>query len=169
MRSNCSNRTDFCRNPYRESRERIGMSQEAAAEALGVVVRTLWSYEKNTRPSDEMVISMAEIYQDPYLEYEHLRSGVIGEKLLPSIERGSVSRSVIFYQAGINVMRSHEADMIQIAYDDRIDGDELPTWRQVQRSAMRCMGAMISLVLLPIEKVASVAAPATSREKQYHR
>ena len=169
MKQGFANQTESFRNPYRESRDRAGMSQEAAAEALHISTRTLWSYETTNRPTDETVISMAELYQDPYLEYEHLRLSPIGRRLLPEIDRGGVSRAVICYQAGINILRSHEPDMIQVAYDDRIDVHEVPIWRKVQRGAWMCVGSLISLALQPIEKVASVAAPATSREKQYHR
>ena len=169
MKQGFANQTESFRNPYRESRDRAGMSQEAAAEALHISTRTLWSYETTIRPTDETVMSMAELYQDPYLEYEHLRLSPIGKKILPVIDRGGVSRAVICYQAGINIMRSHESDMIQVAYDDRIDNHELPVWRKIQRGALMCAGSLFSLALQPIEKVASVAAPATSREKHYHR
>lgn len=169
MKQGFANQTETFRNPYRESRERARKSQEVAAEALHISTRTLSNYESTTRPTDETVMSMAELYEDPYLEYEHLRMSPIGKKILPAIDRGGVSRAVICYQAGINIMRSHEPDMIQVAYDDRIDNQELPVWRKIQRGALMCAGSLFSLALQPIEKVASAATPTTLREKRFHR
>ena len=48
MKQAFTNQIESFRNPYRESRDRAGMSQEAAAEALHISTRTLWSYWKNS-------------------------------------------------------------------------------------------------------------------------
>ena len=142
MKDSCRKQKKSCRNIYKDSRELAGFSQEEAAASLHIATRTLSSYESTTRPSDEIVMVMAKLYQDVYLEYEHLRSSPIGKKVLPAIERGGVSRAVICYQAVINIMRSHELDMNQIAYDDRIDRHEEPTWRKIQRGALICAGSL---------------------------
>lgn len=51
------------KNPFRRERRLAGLSQEKAAELLGISTRTLQKYERGkARPRFDMVVRMAEIY-----------------------------------------------------------------------------------------------------------
>ena len=61
------------RNIYQYARERTGFTQEAVAEQLCISIESLRMYETGRRrPSDEMVMLMADIYHDEALIYRHI-------------------------------------------------------------------------------------------------
>ena len=59
-------------NLYQRARLSTGMSQERAAELLGLSPESLKQYEGGkTVPKDETVARMVEVYRLPWLAYEH--------------------------------------------------------------------------------------------------
>ena len=61
------------RNIYQAARESAGLTQEAAADKLYISTESLRMYETGCRrPSDEMVVMMADLYRDTALVYQHL-------------------------------------------------------------------------------------------------
>ena len=64
------------RNIYQAARELKGLTQEAAAERLDLSVESLGAYEQDRRrPPDSTVLRMAQLYDFPYLCYQHIQSG----------------------------------------------------------------------------------------------
>ena len=64
------------RNIYSAARELKGLTQESAAEYLNVSVESLGAYEQDRRrPPDSTVLRMAQLYDFPYLCYQHIQSG----------------------------------------------------------------------------------------------
>ena len=62
------------KNIYLTATEAAGITQERAAELIGLSVESIRSYETEKRvPSDETVIKMIEIYNANYLAYQHLK------------------------------------------------------------------------------------------------
>ena len=67
------------RNIYQAARESAGLTQEAAADKLYISTESLRMYETGRRrPSDEMVVMMADLYRDTALVYQHLKSSPAG-------------------------------------------------------------------------------------------
>ena len=67
------------RNIYQTARELKGLTQETAAERIGVSVDTMGAYEQDRRrPPDSTVLRMAQVYDFPYLCYQHIASGELG-------------------------------------------------------------------------------------------
>ena len=67
------------RNIYQTARELKGLTQEAAAERLDISVDSLGAYEQDRRrPPDSTVLRMAQLYDFPYLCYQHIASGELG-------------------------------------------------------------------------------------------
>ena len=63
------------RNIYQAARELKGLTQEVAAERLELV-ESLGAYEQDRRrPPDSTVLRMAQLYDFPYLCYQHIQSG----------------------------------------------------------------------------------------------
>ena len=53
-----------------------GLTQEVAAERLDLSVESLGAYEQDRRrPPDSTVLRMAQLYDFPYLCYQHIQSG----------------------------------------------------------------------------------------------
>ena len=60
-------------NPFREARQRAGLTQEEAAERLDLSLRSLQSYESgDTIPPFDRVIRMAQVYQCSLYELARL-------------------------------------------------------------------------------------------------
>ena len=63
-------------NIYSAARELKGLTQEVAAERLDISVESLGAYEQDRRrPPDSTVLRMAQLYEFPYLCYQHIQSG----------------------------------------------------------------------------------------------
>jgi transcriptional regulator with XRE-family HTH domain len=68
----------------REERKRLGLSQEATANALGVSVDSLYGYEKNkTNPPISVLLPFADIGAD----VQYIVTGVRASALLPEPEQ----------------------------------------------------------------------------------
>ncbi len=64
------------RNIYQAARELKGLTQEVVAERLDLSVESLGAYEQDRRrPPDSTVLRMAQLYDFPYLCYQHIQSG----------------------------------------------------------------------------------------------
>ena len=65
---------DETRNIYKACRKAAGLTQEAAAERLGISVESLRAYETGQRvPPDEVVEAMSDLYNTLYLIVRHVR------------------------------------------------------------------------------------------------
>ena len=65
---------DETRNIYKTCRKAAGLTQEAAAERLGISVESLRAYETGQRvPPDEVVEAMSDLYNTLHLIVRHVR------------------------------------------------------------------------------------------------
>lgn len=72
-----------CENLYKVCRTSAGLTQEQAAELLGVAPRTLSDYEnERTRVPDDIVDAMSRIYKEPRLPAESKRDRLHGSSLV---------------------------------------------------------------------------------------
>ena len=75
------------KNRYKASRINAGLTQQQAAEALYVAVRTLSDYENgHARPPDSTVSAMVDVYGCPLLGYLHMHDSDLGRKVLAEVE-----------------------------------------------------------------------------------
>ena len=78
------------RNIYQSARELKGLTQEVAAERLDLSVESLGAYEQDRRrPPDSTVLRMAQLYDFPYLCYQHIQSGDLAG-VLPQVGHKSL-------------------------------------------------------------------------------
>ena len=80
---------------YARYRKAAGMTQEYAAELLGVATRTLQAWERGeSTPPNIRVLAMCDIYTAPTLAIEHLRmTNIIAYDTLPAVRAVPVARS----------------------------------------------------------------------------
>ena len=77
-------------NIYQLARERAELTQEAASEQLYISTESLRMYETgHRRPSDEMVVMMADAYHDEALVYRHIKASPAG-RVLPDLTERSL-------------------------------------------------------------------------------
>jgi len=133
---------------YKTAREKAGLTQERAAELLCVSTRWLGEYEAGRAPvPDEIVCRMAEIYDAPWLAYQHLKHATeIGKKFLPDIDILDIARAVLRFKKEIRDLEKIDSDMLEIACDGTVDESELSRWKNVEKEVDEVISAAFALI-----------------------
>ena len=116
------------KNIYQTARELKGLTQEAAAERLDISVDSLGAYEQDRRrPQDSTVLRMAQLYDFPYLCYQHIASGELGG-VLPEVTPTSLEQATMRLVRLIGKFaKSGRLDqLLEINEDGRITAEERP-------------------------------------------
>ena len=123
------------RNIYKTARRAAGLTQEAAAEKLGISVESLRAYETDQRiPPNDVVELMVICYNAQHLAYQHLReTNSLMERVVPQLEQRSVLEvAVRIYNRLNRFTQQHKLDeLMQIAEDGRIDDDERKVFDEI--------------------------------------
>ena len=100
---------------YGRYRKAAGLTQERAAELLGVTVRSVAAWERGESvPPDMRVLAMADIYNAPTICIEHLRFNVaIARDVLPPVPYVQLPQAVCQLCAALR--------KVAIAADGRVD------------------------------------------------
>lgn len=116
------------RNIYKTARRAAGLTQEAAAEKLGISVESIRAYETDKRvPSNEIVELMDVCYHSYHLAHLHLRAtNVLAAKIVPELEeRTLLEVAVRIYNRLNRFAKDHKmTQLMEIAEDGRIDEEE---------------------------------------------
>ena len=134
---------------YARHRNAAGMTQERAAELLGVAPRTLQAWERGERtPPNARVLAMCDIYFSPTLAIEHLRySSIIAYDVLPAVKAAPVSQAVCQLLSAIRKLEEIHAEdkLLQIAADGKVDEIEKADFDQLLIELDPIMAAVLSL------------------------
>ena len=136
------------KNIYQAAREAAGMTQERAAELIGLSVESIRSYELEKRiPADETVIKMAEIYGGAnYLAYQHLKhKSMIGNVILPDVTEIPLSQAALQMINEMNDFIQCEPEIIRITMDGIIDTNEELCWIDIIQKCQRLCKAVLTL------------------------
>ena len=134
---------------YARHRNAAGMTQERAAELLGVAPRTLqaWEHGEST-PPNARVLAMCDIYCSPTLAIEHLRySSIIAYDVLPAVRAVPVAQAVCQLLSAIRKLEEiHAGDkLLEIAADGKVDEIERADFEQLLIELDPIMAAVLSL------------------------
>lgn len=118
------------RNIYRTARTVAGLTQERWAEAVGVSVDSIRGYENGAViPADETVRAMSEISGLAPLSYWHLcNKSALAADTLPAVEQLPLPQAVVQLLCAINDFKDMHGDLLALAADGRITGDEMAVW-----------------------------------------
>ena len=134
---------------YARYRKGAGLTQEYAAELLGVAPRTLQAWERGeSTPPNARVLAMCDIYCAPTLAIEHLRmTNIIAYDTLPAVKAVPVAQAVCALLAQIRKLQDlHAGDtLLQIAADGRIDEIERADYDQLLIELEPVVAAVLSL------------------------
>ena len=134
---------------YARHRNAAGMTQERAAELLGVAVRTLQAWERGeSTPPNARVLSMCDVYGTPTLAIEHLRMcDIIAYDILPPVKAAPVAQAVCqLVSAMRRVEELHAGDrLLEIAADGKVDELEKPDFDQLLIELEPVMAAVLAL------------------------
>lgn len=119
---------DHDTNIYARCRRARGITQEYAAELLGVATRTVAAWETGERiPSGVMVARMVDVYQTPVLAIEHLRlNDELARNIIPRIAETPLPQAVCQLISAVRSFSAIEGEdrLLQIAADGRVDDIE---------------------------------------------
>lgn len=112
-------------NIYGRCRRARGITQEYAAELLGVATRTVAAWESGERiPSGVMVARMVDVYQTPVLAVEHLRlNDELVRNIIPRIAETPLPQAVCQLISAVRNFSAMEGEdrLLQIAADGKVD------------------------------------------------
>lgn len=143
---------DTVMNIYKTARELAGITQERAAAALHLSVRSLAAYETGERiPHDDVVVRMVDLYNFQQLAVQHMRANSeLARRIIPDIRKRSlVSAAVRFFNSMKRLESINGAQrLLEIGEDNHIDENESEDYDTIAaemqnliQSAMELMNA----------------------------
>lgn len=154
-------------NPYQKARKTTCLTQEQAAERLGLSAESLKQYELGKRvPSNAVVWQMVQIYDTSWLALEHLRDtsealGVLPEVTVQSLPTASIqliNRVLDFAD------RHRDRQLLRIAEDGVIDEAERPEFDDIVRDLDGIVGAALQVKFTPGIKKGRLDVGASKRQ-----
>ena len=136
-------------NIYATCRRAAGMTQERAAELLGVATRTLAAWESGERiPSSLRVADMVDLYATPVLAIQHLRlNSALAPDLLPEVRQVPLAQAVCQLCSCIrHITEAHAQDrLLEIAADGQVDELERPDFDALMDDLEPVIAAVLTL------------------------
>lgn len=136
-------------NMYQEARRHSGLTQVEASERLFVSLRTLQGWESGQlRPSDQMVMSIADLYRCPWLGYRWMKETLApGKVLLPRVQAMDLCQAVVSMQKELADVHRQVGKLIEIASDGIVGVTEEDAFNTFCRDAEEAAGALLTLAL----------------------
>lgn len=141
-------------NIYQTAREACGITQERAAELIGLSVESIRSYETEKRiPSDDTVIKMVDIYNANYLAYQHLKYKTqVGNIILPEVDQTTISEAVLKWMHEMHDCMEYQASIVEITMDGKVDEDEKDMWSHAMAKCRELCRAIFAMQFIKNEK-----------------
>ena len=137
------------RNIYKTSRKAAGLTQESAAERLGISVESLRAYEGGQRiPPNEVVELMVIRYSAQHLAYQHLReTNAMYGRVVPEVPLCSVLEASARLTNRIYAFADSHADrrLMRMAEDNVIDPVERPEFDAILEELQEIVEAALAL------------------------
>lgn len=152
-----------CPNLYKRARLSTGMSQERAAELLGLSVESLKQYEGGkTVPKDETVAKMVEVYRLPWLALEHAQAtDTLG--VMPEVTPRPLPMASIALRNRLHDATGRLDALLRIAEDGIIDDTERPEFDDIVSELRETMTAIYQVIYSGAETKKERPEAATSR------
>ena len=123
------------RNIYKVAREARGLTQEAAAEKLGISDSSIRAYETGQRiPPPEVVDLMVIAYDSQLLGIQHIRaSAEMARSIVPDVQELRLPEAIMeLLDRVYGFVDAHrDRELLRIGKDGIIDNDERPTFDSI--------------------------------------
>lgn len=154
-------------NPYQKARKTTCLTQEQAAERLGLSTESLKQYELGKRvPANAVVWHMVQIYDTSWLALEHLRDTSEALGVLPEVTVQSLPTAAI--QLINRVLdfadRHRDRQLLRIAEDGVIDEAERSEFDDIVRDLDGIVGAALQVKFTPGIKKGRLDAGTSKRQ-----
>lgn len=136
------------------------MTQEEAADRIGVGVRTLVRYEEGSvLPPPDVILRASEVYQQPSLCARYCRELCpIGQATKADVLEMDLPTSVLRLQHQQNQMLRTMETLVSIASDGRVTQDELPALEEILEIHIALGQAIEGLVLAAASSGVNIAS-----------
>ena len=142
-----------CTNIYQSARKIAGLTQERAAELLGLSPRSLADYESGLRvPPNDVADRMVTVYNSQLLAVQHLRNSTqFARDLLPDVQTMALPEAVLTLVDAVYAFADDRLDreLIDIARDGVISADERERFDRVIDKIRAITAAAIALASMP--------------------
>ena len=137
------------RNIYKICRKAAGLTQEAAAERLGISVESMRAYETGQRiPPDDVVDLMSILYNALHLIAWHAREkNAMYSRLVPDVQPKTVLEASAKLTNRIFIFAESNADrrLLRIAEDNVIDPGERAEFDAIMEDLQEIVEAALEL------------------------
>lgn len=135
------------RNIYQMARSAAGITQERAAEMIGVSTESMRAYEYGKRiPPEEVVFTMSEVYSAQYLMYQHARNNIIAARtLLPELSIVDLPSAILKVLKEVNDFVKRRDELVEITSDGIISADEKPAFDAILAELNDIVSAVMAL------------------------
>ena len=137
------------RNIYKTCRKAAGLTQEAAAERLGISVESLRAYETGQRvPPDDVAELMSVLYNSLLLIVQHVREkNAMYSRVVPEVSQCSVLEASARLTNRIYAFADSHADrrLMRMAEDNVIDQTERPEFDAILEELQEIVEAALAL------------------------
>ena len=139
-------------NLYQRGRKTTLLTQEEAAERLGISPETLKRYEGGRlTPPDETVARMCEVYGVPWLALEHAKAtDRLG--VLPEVEPKPLPMATISLTNRLRDAADRLAGLLRIAEDGVIDDAERPEFDDIVQDLRETIAAAYQVIYADAKK-----------------
>lgn len=135
-------------NIYKAARLEAGLTQEKAAEVLGISDSAVRTYECGTRvPSVDVVERMVVGYNALHLAYQHTASTSNAAQVLPSLEYTDIQTATLRLVNRVLAFADQRRDrsLMMIAENGVIDADEQALFNQIAQEIDGIVKAALEL------------------------
>ena len=137
------------RNIYKTCRKSAGLTQEAAAERLGISVESLRAYETGQRvPPNDVLELMVILYNAQHLAYQHLReTNALYSSVVPDVQPKTVLEASAKLTNRIFIFAESHADrrLLRITEDNVIDPGERAEFNAIMEDLQEIVEAALEL------------------------
>ena len=135
---------------YQLSRERAGLTREAAAERMEFVTASRIEKIESERsaPHPEEILAMAAAYADPMLRNAFCTQACpIGEKYVPRAQAKSISQITLDMVVTLNDLMRDRDRLMEITADGTVSSEEQEDFRAIRENLDRMSSVIESLRL----------------------
>ena len=137
------------RNIYKIAREARGLTQEAAAEKLGISDSSIRAYETGQRiPPPEVVDLMVIAYDSQLLGIQHLRaSAEMARSIVPDVQELRLPEAIMDLIDRVYAFTDAHRDreLLRIGKDGVIDEDERPAFDRIVEELSQLVEAAMAV------------------------
>ena len=137
------------RNIYKTCRKSAGLTQEAAAERLGISVESLRAYDTGQRvPPNDVLELMVILYNAQHLAYQHLReTNALYSSVVPDVQPKSILEASAKLTNRIFIFAESHADrrLLRITEDNVIDPGERAEFNAIMEDLQEIVEAALEL------------------------